>query len=152
MPPTAQPKQYQMLGTYPVGAFYIQFPSADSNTASEAFPTDKYPAVLFGGTWGAMWNTEGLFFKTQGDPLSQTDGENNARTNGLQTDDYKAHAHTNEIPLYYYDAYGPRNYPRGSYPASYQANWSWNTGTSPSSNGKETRGRNRLWIIWKRTA
>jgi len=137
---------------WPVGSFYWQPPSAESNTKATAFPTAEEPGELFGGTWEQKYNDEGLFFKTEGDVLSQTDGENNARTDGLQTDDYKAHTHSNAIPLYYYDASGPRNYPRGSYPASYQADWSWNTGTSPASNGNETRGRNRLLKLWYRTA
>ena len=59
---------------YPIGSYYTQY--AGNNNA---FANAENPATLFGGTWSIMWNTEGMYFQTEG-------GGSMARTNGVQQD------------------------------------------------------------------
>lgn len=149
---------------YPVGTTYTQYPAANSNTLTTAFPESEEPTTLFGGTWSETWGeegsecdfaNEGIFFKTTGDTLSQTDGENNARTNGLQTDAMQGHNHlmfaykhvnsnyNNEVTSGVGNTYG--TFGQVLYPTDDGTNGTPRT-------GKETRGRNRFIKIWKRTA
>jgi len=146
---------------WPVGSFYWQPPSAESNTKATAFPTAEEPGELFGGTWEQRYHDEGIFFKTEGDPLSQTDGENNVRTTGLQTDGFQGHKVQSSHSA---DGTSLGNYTSGNYSIP----WSPNpNGTAQnvdnqsliadSTNGtprigKETRPRNRLMKLWYRTA
>ncbi len=138
----------------PVGAWYTQYPSAESNTKATAFPTADEPAELFGGTWEQKYNDEGLFFKTEGDTLSQTDGENNARTTGLQTDMMQGHYHRTINVRNAYSGVNGAYFLGGAgafndYPA-YEATTDGTNGTPRT--GKETRPRNRLFKLWYRTA
>lgn len=77
---------------YPVGCFYTQYPNANSNTDSTAFPTSYSPSTLFGGTWTAQWNTVPTFFCTQGN-YNIIETQSSGRTSGLQTDQHQGHAH-----------------------------------------------------------
>jgi hypothetical protein len=76
---------------YPVGAFYVQYPDADSNTLATALPDAKNPATLFGGTWAAQWTgaNEGSFFCTEGTRTGDADAITVNRTNGLQPDHFQ---------------------------------------------------------------
>jgi len=65
---------------YPVGSQYTMYAVAASDDLSVAFPTAKQPATLFGGTWTQLWETDGVFFRTEGRPA---DGN---ITNGKQDD------------------------------------------------------------------
>lgn len=137
-----------MEWVHPIGSFYIQYPDADSNTAATAFPSAKAPATLFGGTWTEKWNTEGVFFRTQGDPYGE--GETHQRTDGKQTDYMQGHIHTWVVGQVGYGA------------TTCAGNTSWSTDSSggPANDGtngvprtgKEIRPLNRLIIVWKRTA
>ena len=139
---------------WPVGSFYWQAPSAESNTKTTAFPSTEEPGELFGGTWEQRYDDEGLFFKTEGDTLSQTDGENNARTDGLQTDMMQGHYHRTINVRNAYSGVGGAYFLGGAgafndYPA-YEATTDGTNGTPRT--GKETRPRNRLFKLWYRTA
>jgi hypothetical protein len=60
---------------YPVGCYYTQF--ADT---TGTFLDSESPSTLFGGTWSLQFNTDGVFFKTEGYDGTIT------RSNGIQTD------------------------------------------------------------------
>ena len=72
---------------YPVGSQYTMYAVAASDDLSVAFPTAKQPATLFGGTWTQLWETDGVFFRTEGRPA---DGN---ITNGKQDDQMQGHRH-----------------------------------------------------------
>src|SRR5690554_457379 len=67
---------------HPVGSHYIQFAEADGT-----FSSAKSPATLFGGTWTLKFNTESVFFRTEG--ALAADG----RVGGLQQDAFQGHWH-----------------------------------------------------------
>src|SRR5699024_9705865 len=46
----------------PIGMCYTQYPGTDT------------PSTLFGGTWTLMFNTEGVFFRTEGNGASSFGG------------------------------------------------------------------------------
>lgn len=46
---------------HPVGSHYIQFAESDGT-----FSAAKSPATLFGGTWTLKFNTDSVFFRTEG--------------------------------------------------------------------------------------
>ena len=73
---------------YPVGSTYEQYPSVASNIESTAFPTTETPASLYGGTWSEIWDTESVFFRTEGTDVAFTDNGSaaTARVNGLAKD------------------------------------------------------------------
>lgn len=140
---------------HPVGSFYVQFADANSNTTATAFPDAYAPATLFGGTWAKQWDTEGISFKTEGDVLSQTNGELNNRTNGLQTDMLQGHWH-NFYAVASIAGYGGVYEVPGSSPAALHVD-AVRVAISDGTNGtprlgKETRPRNRMIRVWKRTA
>ncbi|WP_300752238.1 hypothetical protein [uncultured Brachyspira sp.] len=60
---------------HPIGSTYIQF-AEDNGT----FDASKSPEKLFGGTWQLKYNTESVFFRTEGS-LSEE-----GRSNGIQGD------------------------------------------------------------------
>ena len=49
------------IGTLPKGSQYIQFAETDGT-----FSAAKSPSTLFGGTWSLKFNTESVFFRTEG--------------------------------------------------------------------------------------
>lgn len=65
----------------PVGSTYVQF-----TDSSGSFQSTEEPAVLYGGTWSKLWDSEYVFFRTEG-PDFQT------RVNGLSQDQMQAHFH-----------------------------------------------------------
>ena len=67
------------LADYPIGDIYVQYPVAESDTETTAFPTALRPATKFGGTWSELYDDENVFFRTKG-----TNGQ--TRTNGLSLD------------------------------------------------------------------
>jgi hypothetical protein len=164
----------------PVGSTYFQVPSANSNTLETAFPEADEPGSIYGGTWSETWGdegspcdfaAEGIFFKTRGDVLSQTDGENNVRTSGLQTDagqgwQLGASEDTTGARNYYgttedrdksLSSGVGANYTNMQMGTAGQGNVkmlkAMNDGTNGDPRtGKETRGRNRFIKVWKRTA
>jgi hypothetical protein len=140
----------------PVKAWYTQYPSAESNTKTTAFPTADEPAELFGGTWVQYYEDEGLFFKTEGDVLSQTDGENNVRTTGLQTDAGQGHYHAilnNAASNIGTDQAGSAAGSLSGLNNASKIGAAITDGTNGTPRtGKETRPRNRLFKIWYRTA
>lgn len=73
---------YVQYNTYPVGSFYTQYPDADSSVLATAFPDASRPADMFGGTWVAQWDTEGIDFHTE----RTSDTGLQTRTNGKQAD------------------------------------------------------------------
>jgi hypothetical protein len=164
----------------PIGSTYFQVPSANSNTESTAFPEADEPGSIYGGTWSETWGdegspcdfaNEGIFFKTRGDVLSQTDGENNVRTTGLQTDAGQGwqlgSTADSSGARNYWTEIGDRNYLNSTYGANSYGPLLGGTSYQGVSNrlkamddgtngtprtGKETRPRNRFIKVWKRTA
>ena len=72
---------------FPVGSWYVQYPSAESNDEDTAFPPSQYPSELFGGTWTEMYSGEGIVFQTN----EETD--HYTRTNGLMEHHLQNHKH-----------------------------------------------------------
>ena len=141
----------------PVHGFYVQYPDADSNDPATAFPVAGSPAALFGGTWEAKWNTEAVAFRTQGDPFV-AETETAGRTNGLQADQSQGHYHSGHpsssgICHLTHGSGGITMGPGTNYTniASTGAEVTNGTHGAPRV-GYETRMKNRLIIVWKRTA
>ncbi len=71
---------------YPVGSFYIQYPDANASVdkLDIMFPIKYSPSTLYGGIWELQWNTENVFFRTEG-------GNSNISrdSTGIQKDDIK---------------------------------------------------------------
>ena len=144
--------------TYPVGSFYVQYPSAESNVDSEEFPSSQQPSVLFGGTWEEKWSTESIYFRTNG---SDSDVD---RTLGKQEDAMKEHKHqeSNIYSPVMLSPYGAVGSPystktvqdRGASngPQNLTSNPVGASSTTPDQYiGKaETRVKNRRIKIWKR--
>ena len=78
---------YAEYNPYPVGSFYTQYPDADSSTLATAFPDAYRPADLFGGTWVAQWDDEGIDFHTE----RTSDTGLQTRTDGKQADQMQSH-------------------------------------------------------------
>ena len=65
---------------YPIGSFYIQYPDSDSRDLKQVFPDSKAPNNLFQGTkWQKQWENESIFFRTEGELSTLV-----SRNNGLQ--------------------------------------------------------------------
>lgn len=136
------------LWLYAVNDVFVQWPIAASNTTSTAFPTAQRPATRFGGTWTQIWNTDAVFFRTEGD-FHASDGQNTNRTDGKQTHQAQGHLHT------YTNIVSSTTLASGTSFGGATAN------TSAASNdgthgtvlaGYENRPQNRLFLLWKRTA
>lgn len=135
---------------FPVGRCVVQFPDADDNDPDVAFPAAKAPAALYGGTWEAQWDDEGICFYTE----PKTGDTEQTRTDGLQEDQGQGH---------YHNAYAGYTGSSTSDALSYYSNASSRTyvpvqdpitdGTNGTPRiGSTTKGRNRLMRVWKRTA
>ncbi len=141
---------------YPVGSFYMQFPDANSNDLSIAFPAKFSPAQLFGGTWEEQWPNESVFFRTGGAR------SNEARSSGLQ--DYATKRLTGYTPWFQVDYNhrgGGRDGVFGKHENRGGGTDSGNSGDTTTraffdsnnqslSSDTETRPRNRLIKVWKR--
>ena len=80
----------------PVGATYIQFPGQAA------------PNTLFGGSWSAIFDNEGIFFRTPGGPAS-------VFGSGIQSGSIGNHRHdTAAVQGLTSVAYSPRTLPYGS--------------------------------------
>ena len=65
---------------YPIGSFYIQYPDSDTKDSKLIFPDSKSPNNLFQGTkWQKQWDNESIFFRTEGELSTLV-----SRNNGLQ--------------------------------------------------------------------
>jgi hypothetical protein len=156
------------LDVFPTGSIYIQVASAASNTDATALPSSESPATLFGGTWTEMWDDEAIALITQGD-YHASEGQNSGRTNGLQVDQFQSwQGGVYKNSKWYYGA--PTGSTERYHTVNNAANYSecqFNTGQQGDSmrlravndgthgdirEGYATRPKNRLMIIWKRTA
>lgn len=132
----------------PVGATYIQFPGYDA------------PNTLFGGTWSAIFDNEGIFFRTPG-------GEATAFGGGIQLDQMQrvtATAFTNQGCAGVFSSFGGAfsgqnfgNEHDGCGGTSSARRLNFDSANSPdaktsSSTDGETRPRNRTVRVWVRTA
>ncbi len=147
---------------YPIGSFYVQYPSANSSTDKTAFPDNAKPQNLFPGTtWTEQWKTEGVFFRTEG-PLSDID-----RINGKQNYAMKRLTGKMSWVQTYLDNYGSGNDgvfgttpDTGKIKTDSGTGGDWGHRNSfniqkifPQNNSlSEIRVKNRLFKIWKRTA
>ena len=52
--------------SYPVGAYYTQYPVTGQSTLEGMFPDDEAPAALFGGTWTERFCDDEVYFRTGG--------------------------------------------------------------------------------------
>lgn len=139
---------YVEYNPYPIGSFYTQYPDADSSVLATAFPDASRPADMFGGTWEAQWDDEGIDFHTE----RTSDVGLQTRTDGLQADQMQGHFHNipvnsksgaSKVSNYLANAFA-NNTPSGS-PIPDGTNGTPRTGTV-------TCDKNRLVRIWKRTA
>lgn len=109
-----------------VGEFYIQFPGASA------------PSTLFGGTWSARFESEGIFFRTPG-------GNALGFNSGIQGDSFKSHSHDHT------DTVG-QNTSSGGEQMRQSDNSRFSnptTKTTDSTGGIETRPRNRTFRVWE---
>lgn len=74
LPDAAGVKAYVDASAWPVGSTYVQFPGQSA------------PSTLFGGTWSQLFNTEGVFFRTEGGNASAFGG-------GIQVQEIRSHGH-----------------------------------------------------------
>lgn len=157
---------------FPIGAFYTQYPNAASNTLATAFPSSQEPATLWGGTWALKWDSDGVFFRTEGDNgYSDVTG---GRSSGLQRD--QGQKITGQITIISNDAtrVGILAFESGALSrtgedapglldssatgvTSRPQSLSFDSADSPDSRASattagETRPTNRLFRIWQRTA
>ena len=145
---------------YPVGCFYTQYPNADSNDLAITFPDAYRPADLFGGTWVAQWDDEGIDFHTE----RTSDVGLQTRTDGKQADQMQQITGSFTRNRLGYNFGGTQN---GAFSAAagISSNAAAVDTTNPSTKivfdsanspdartGTVTCDANRLVRIWKRTA
>lgn len=135
---------------FAINTVIAQYPTASSNTINTAFPVAERPAALYGGTWTQIYNTDAVFFRTEGD-FHESDAQNTNRTDGKQTHQAQSHAH------YSYTRSGGSGYNTGD-------GYAYGTLSIETSNeitygpygtpliGYENRPQNRIFLLWKRTA
>lgn len=134
------------------------------------FPGEKTPADLFGGTWSAMFENEGVFFRTPGGTALAFNG-------GVQNAANTAHNHnrgTMEITgtAQYGNGLSIRGYGGGAFYAvgtgnqdnhgggasygtgtylQFTASRTW-TGVTSTDGVADGRPKNRTFRVWKRTS
>ena len=143
-------RQVDLDTLYPIDSTYLQFPIAGSNTILTALPSSQNPATLYGGTWEEIWNTEAVFFRTEGKHLEAAETTN--RTDGKQDDYSQSHLH--EI---YGEALADE---AGNFEVRGAGNASGVSSSAPKTDssygtpraGLENYPVNRIIKIWKRTA
>jgi len=137
---------------YGVGSHYVQYPSDVTGIDSTDFPTSERPATKFGGTWTQEFNTEGVFFRTEGGKSAEY------RNYGLQEDAIRNITGAIIIGTGVWNFLSP----------SALTAWSWTTrgstqGTIANDSidfdasrvvptGSENRPINRYIKVWRRTA
>lgn len=149
---------------YPIGSFYVQYPDQNKSTPlSTVFPESKSPNKLFPNTtWIKQWNTESIFFRTEGE-LS-----NISRINGLQEYALKQIKGTMSWVQTQYDAIGSGNTGvfsnrintqkirtdhGGGSDIGHRNYFNVESFLKPENvSNNEIRVKNRLMIVWKRTA
>jgi len=147
------------LADYPIGDIYVQYPVAESDTETTAFPTALRPATKFGGTWSELYDDENVFFRTKG-----TDGQ--LRTTGLSEDQMQKITGTFSVFAGMLNTAGaqgafsilnvvsvrtPNGTGTGYSEASFDSANSPNARVSTDTTGF-TEPRNRLFKVWIRTA
>lgn len=70
--------------TPPLGYFYVQFPESNGAYSSAKEPQALYPNT----TWELRFNSEGVFFRTEGGNAA-----NGRAANGIQADAFGTHSH-----------------------------------------------------------
>lgn len=139
------------LLAHPIGTQYVQHASVASNDVSVACPSSEAPAVLFGGTWTKLWSIEATYFRTEGDP-DVSEGQDVHRTNGSEPDRMQGFA----IIFHYRNSAGSGGSPHGL-PESLTQYTEDRLPTTDGTHGTPRTGyttqvKNRIMIIWKRTA
>lgn len=149
---------------HPVGATYIQFPAANSNDPAVAFPAAQAPAALWGGDWEELFTAEeGLFFRTAGTGDLAAAG----RTDGLQPDALQQMEGTFRATALHRGTHaGAEPFTDGVFATTEGVTLDGaggGVGNQPhqeltfdasreARTAEETRPRNRLIKIWRRTA
>ena len=153
---------------YPIGSFYVQYPDILTNNKNTEFSLKYNPNKLFSGTkWVAQWNTESIFFRTEGELAIEK------RINGLQ--DWAMKNIKSSMSYVQADNSGLRDFAKVGNPGEgvfagiqntisidADAGWGWDVGhrlifdtnfVLPNNTSEtETRVKNRRMIVWKRTA
>ena len=145
---------------YPIGSQYTMYAVAADNDPDVAFPVAERPATLYGGTWALLWDSEGVFFRTEGD---STTADNDGRVDGLQADQMQritGQLLRNYSPITPSGAFSTvvegNNLAAGA--NAFQASTvNFNSANSPDARASattagETRPVNRLFRIYRRTA
>src|SRR5699024_8969549 len=126
----------------PIGFCYIQYPG----TAA--------PSSLFGGTWTLMFNSEGVFFRTEGQGASSFGG-------GVQRDALQQHGHVLQTgrndSTQYHNTGSSRGHVGAGFEQNYNAGDGWvrnvsSAGSYSARTASETRPRNRTVRVWRKTA
>jgi hypothetical protein len=137
---------------FAVGATFVQYPSDTTGADSTDFPTSERPATKFGGTWTQVFNTEGVFFRTEGGNSAEV------RSAGLQGD-----AIRNIIGNINISNYGSAGTPAGAFYEVGSNGLSFSNYTLIGNRlymdasrvvptGLDNRPINRYIKIWRRTA
>jgi hypothetical protein len=144
---------------YPIGSYYTQYPSTDSNDSIIIFPKNETPEELFGGSWLEVFNNESMYFRTEGELSNET-----RDIDGIQ--DYAMIHMRDFLPDMQVD-YGSINtiFPTGVFTEYKKLDKIGTDGGSGSDKGvrfnfdsskvsksseNESRVRNRLFKIWKK--
>lgn len=112
---------------YPEGITYVQYPNCTA------------PNTLFGGTWELLFNTDGVFFRTEGGNALPFEG-------GIQPDELKSHSH--ELGGQYARV-GVEDFALTRNGFNYTA--SPNSRTADEG-GDETRPKNVTIRVWRKTS
>jgi hypothetical protein len=144
---------------YPIGSFYTQYPSANSNDRIITFPENETPEKLFGGSWLELFNDDSIYFRTEGE-LNKTEPRD---TNGIQ--DYAMKHITDLLPNMQVDydsidtilptgVFSIHSKPkigtengRGN---DIGVKFHFDSSKASKSSENECRVRNRLFKIWKK--
>lgn len=141
---------------FPIGSYYTQYPDASSNDLSVAFPITQEPAMLFGGVWAKIFDTEGVDFHTEGyDGAGRTAGLMNdemqtitgfAVTGVVGTFTSVGGAFTQTVSNIIIPATQP-----GTANTTLSFSSANSTAEGGARTGSRTSDRNRLMKVWKRT-
>jgi len=136
----------------PINSTYIQFPHVNPITKEYiGFRAVDEPAELFGGVWFQMFEEEGVFFRTEGDPFGE--GQDHKRIDGLQKFQMQGHHHDIHAPQWSSGGNlltGGANTGSGHIFVNNVRQAITDGVNGAIEIGKETRPINRLIRIWKR--